>query len=147
MTDDERLMSDLRRICAQVDPVPEVVVDNARGALLARRIDEELVELLLDSAAESDEVRGDQDQLRLLSFQLADLSLEVQVEYRGEQVALRGLVEGTSGAVELEHGGEHRTSLPIDADGEFAAEVPRGAIRFRLRAHDGVLATTRWVLL
>jgi hypothetical protein len=146
MTDDDELMSELRRIGAQVDPVPELVVDNARAALLTRRIDEELAELLLDSAVESGQVRGDQERLRLLSFQLAELSLEVQVEYAGEQVSLRGLVDGMAGEIDLEAGGEHRT-MPIDADGEFTAQLPRGAARFRLRAHDGRFVTTSWVLL
>jgi hypothetical protein len=146
MMDDEELMADLRRICAQSDPVPEFVVDNARDALLTRRFDEELAELLLDSAAESGLLRGEQERVRLLSFQLTDLSLEVRVEYLGEQASVRGFVEGMTGQVEVDLGSEHRT-VPIDADGEFTTEVPRGAVRFRLRAHDGVIVTTRWVLL
>lgn len=146
MSDDDELMSDLRRISSQVDPVPEIVIDNACAALSTRRIDEELADLLLDSAAESDQIRGDQEHVRLLSFQLAGFSLEIQVEYTDERVSLRGLVDGLPGEVDLELGGEHRR-LTVDADGGFTAQLPRGAARFRLRAHDGRLVTTRWVLL
>ena len=143
---DEELMSDLRRICAQLDPVPEIVVDNARAALSTRRFDEELAELLLDSAAESSQVRGDQEQVRLLSFHLAGLSLEVRVEYLADHASVHGFVEGMTGEVDVDLGSEHRV-LPIDADGGFSTEVPRGAARFRLSAHDGVVVTTGWVLL
>jgi hypothetical protein len=143
--DDEELMADLRRIAAELDPVPETVLDNGRAALLTRGLDAELAQLLLDSAVETAQVRGDQEQVRLLSFQLDDVSLELQLEYRDDQVSLRGLVAGASGAVDLERGDGDR-SLPIDADGGFNARLPRGAARFRLRAR-GRLITTNWVLL
>ena len=146
MTDDDELMADLRRMCSELDPVPEVVVDNARDALLTRRFDEELAELLLDSAAETGQVRGDQDRVRLLSFQVADLLLEVRVEYLDDRVLLHGLVEGTTGEVDVDLGTEHRMS-PIDSYGGFSTEVPRGAVRFRLRGSDGAVVTTRWVLM
>ncbi len=146
MTDDDELMSELRRIGAEVDPVPEFVTDNARAALSTRRIDDELAELLLDSAVESGQVRGDQERLRLLSFQLAEFSLEIQLDYTDEQVSLRGLVAGMAGEIDLETDGEHRT-MPVDADGEFTARLSRGAARFRLRAPDGRVITTSWVLL
>jgi hypothetical protein len=146
MMDDEELMSSLRRISSQIDPMPEIVIDNARAALLTRRIDEELAELLLDSAVESGQVRGDQEHVRLLSFQLAGVSLEIQLEYTGERVSLHGLVDGVSGEVDVELGGEHRR-LPINADARFTVQLPRGAARFRLRANDGRLVMTSWVLL
>lgn len=145
MTDDEDLMSTLRRIAAQTDPVPELVIDSGRAALLTRRLDAELAELLLDSAVESTQVRGAAEQVRLLSFQLDDVSLEVQAEYAGDQVSVRGLVAGAAATVEVELGGEHR-ELPVDADGQFGTRLPRGAARFRLRTR-GRLITTGWVLL
>lgn len=144
--DDEELLSSLRRISSQIDPVPEIVMDNARAAFLTRRIDEEFAELLLDSAAETGQVRGEETHVRLLSFHLDDTVLEVQVDYAGEQVSLRGLVDGASGEVDLETPGEHRR-IPIDTDGGFAARLERGAVRFRLRTHNGRLVMTSWVLL
>jgi len=146
MTDDEELMARLRRIGAQVDPVPEVVMESARAALLTRRVDEELAELLLDSAADSAAVRGAATQVRLLSFQRADLSLEVQAEYDDERVTLRGLVDGPTGTIELDSGGEV-TAIALDSDGGFSAELARGPVRFRLRTPDGRVVSTDWVLL
>ncbi|TDV57490.1 hypothetical protein [Actinophytocola oryzae] len=143
---DEELMDELRSACSRVDPVPESVLDNARGALLSRRFDEQLAELLLDSASEFAQVRGDQDQLRLLSFQLGEFSLEVQLEYVDERVTVRGLVDGISGTAEMDLGGE-RWALPVGTDGMFTTEIHRGAARFRVAAPDGVVVTTQWILV
>jgi hypothetical protein len=149
MTDDDELVAELRRIAGQLDPVPDSVVDNGRAALLTRALDAELAELLLDSALESAQVRGEAERVRLLSFQQEDVLLEVQAEYAGDQVSLRGLVDGTTGAVDLELGGGAggRRTIPIDADGGFTTRLPRGAARFRLRSRGGSLITTSWVLL
>jgi hypothetical protein len=131
-----------------VDPVPETVLDAGRAALLTRGLDAELAELLLDSSVESAQVRGDQLQVRLLSFQRGEVSLEVQLEYADDQVSLSGLVDGASGEVELElgNGGELR-SLPIDDGGGFSVRLPRGAARFRLHTRGARVITTSWVLL
>jgi hypothetical protein len=126
--------------------VPEIVIDDGRAALLTRALDAELAELLLDSALESAQVRGDQDRVRLLSFQAGEVSLEVQLEDFGDEVGVRGLVDGASGAVEAELRDEHR-SLAVDDEGVFDARLPRGAARFRLRSHGGTVITTGWVLL
>ena len=143
---DEELMSELRRVCSQVDPVPADVVDGASRALRTRRFDEQLAELLLDSAAELTQVRGDHEQVRLLSFQFGELSLEVQLAYADDRVTIKGLVDGALGAAEIDRGGEHR-ELPIDNDGMFTTEISRGATRFRLAAQDGVIVTTQWILV
>jgi hypothetical protein len=144
--DEEELMSRLRRIGSQIDQVPEFVMDNARAAFLTRRIDEEFADLVLDSSAEGSQVRGEGEYVRLLSYQRADVLLEVQLDYSGELVSLNGLADGVSGEVELEQSGERRT-LPIDLDGRFTAQLPRGSVRFRLLARDGTAVTTGWVLL
>jgi len=148
MTDEDELMAELRRIAGQLDPVPEPVIENGRAALLTRALDAELAQLLLDSALESAQVRGVAEQVRLLSFQLANVLLEVQAEYAGDEVSLLGLVDGAGGEVEVELGGGTggRRTIPIDADGGFSTRLPRGAARFRLRSRGGVI-TTSWVLL
>jgi hypothetical protein len=143
---DEEMMSELRRVCSLIDPVPAGVVDDASRALRTRRFDEQLAELLLDSAAELTEVRGDHEQVRLLSFQYGELSLEVHLAYLDDRVTINGLVEGALGAAEMDLGGEHR-ELPIDSEGMFTTEVSRGATRFRLAAQDGVIVTTQWILV
>jgi hypothetical protein len=146
MTDDDELMSTLRRIAGELDPVPEVVVDNSRAALLTLGLDAELAELLLDSATAAGPVRGEPDQVRLLSFRSGDVSLEMQAEYAGDHVSVRGLVDGADGSLDVDLAEGHR-NLPIDAGGGFSTRLPRGAARFRLRARGGRVITTSWVLL
>jgi hypothetical protein len=144
--DDEDLMSRLREINAQVDRVPELVVESGRAAFLTRRLDDELAELLLDSSAATGEVRGVQEDVRLLSFQHDDVSLEVQVGYSDDQATVTGFVDGASEVVELELGGGV-LNLPIDSYGRLSTQVPLGAIRFRLRRPEGTAVVTNWVLL
>src|SRR5262249_46475986 len=50
--EDEALLERLRAICAEVDPVPDLVFQAARAAFTLRRLDAELAELVLDSADE-----------------------------------------------------------------------------------------------
>jgi hypothetical protein len=146
MTTDEELMSMLRRIAAKVDPVPESAVENGRAALMTSGLDAELAELLLDSAAESAQVRGDDNQTRLLSFFVHDVSVEVQVEYVDDEVSLQGLLDGAVGPLDVELG-DGRRSLSVDDDGVFTTRLPRGAARFWLRTRGGRMVRTRWVLL
>jgi hypothetical protein len=144
--DDEELMSMLRRIAERADPVPESVVVDGRAALATRGLDAELAELLLDSAHETAQVRGADDDVRLLSFYVHDVSVELRVEYGNGEVSLRGMVDGATGPVDLELG-DGRRSLPVDEDGGFATRLPRGAARFWLRTRGGRVVRTRWVLL
>jgi hypothetical protein len=146
MTTDDELMAALRRIAAEVDPVPEPVTESARAALATRRLDEELAALLTDSALQADLVRGDED-VRLLSFESGRISVELQVEPAGGRVSVKGLATGAAGEVVVESAGTRR-STTIDPEGWFSlADLPRGTTRMHLRATDGTPVATSWVLL
>jgi hypothetical protein len=147
MTSDDELMDQLRQISTVVDPPPDAVVDDARAALSMRLTDSEIAALLMDSALEPELVRGDAEDVRLLSFEADGVVVELQAELTGHRVSLRGLITGASGAVTIE-AAEHRLSAPVDAEGWFtAADLPRGATRLRVHASDGRWVTTSWVLL
>jgi hypothetical protein len=149
MTDDhDILMERLRTIAAAVDGPPPSVAEAARAALSTRRLDEELAELVLDSAAGTPvAARDGDDDIRLLSFETATVSIEVQLTEVAGSVSLRGLVSGATGEVVVETAGERR-SAPIDADGWFTVDrLPSGLVRLRLRATDGTAVTTSWVFL
>ena len=71
VSDDDRLLGELRRLVSRVDPVPDEVTAYAKAALGWRRIDAELAELLSDSVLEPDSLaitRGDGSQARRLTF-------------------------------------------------------------------------------
>jgi hypothetical protein len=147
MTGDEELMARLREIAAVVDPPPGIVEEQARAAFSTRLIEFRLAELLQDSASTASAVRAEDQRLRLLSFQTATVSIELQVDYVGERLVLRGLVVGASGDVEVETAAELRRA-PLDAEGWFVVDdVPVGTVRIRLRAEDGTPVTTSWVSL
>ncbi|RSD16453.1 hypothetical protein [Amycolatopsis eburnea] len=144
MTDDE-LMDVLRAAAAEADPVPELVLRQARAALSTHDLDAELAELAFDSdLADAAAVRADGEDVRLLSFESARVSVELQVEYADGRVSLRGLITGATGDAVVEVAGE-RHVRPIGAEGWFtAAGLPRGATRVKVTAADGTAVTTGW---
>lgn len=144
---DEELLTALREAAAQADPVPDLVLRSARSALSTRDVDAELAELTLDSSQLAGVVRAEGDDVRLLSFETPQVSIELQVEYVQSRVALRGLVAGASGEAVVEVAGERHT-CPIDEEGWFTATgLPRGATRVRVTAADGTAVTTSWASL
>jgi hypothetical protein len=145
---DDELMADLRRIAAIADPVPDNVTALADAALATRRLDEELAALLLDSAlVGADTVRSGSSDVRLLSFETAAVTLELQVERANGQLSLRGLAVGTTGPAEVETPGQRR-SATIDQDGWFTVPgLPGGPTRVHVRAVDGGPVVTGWVHL
>jgi len=143
-TSDDELLARLRNAANELDPVPEHVLAAARAAITTRRLDEELAELIADSAlAGAVGVRAAGEEVRLLSFESADVSLELQVEYQGAEVAVRGLVTGATGEAVVEVAGT-RHAAPID-DGWFAVTgLPRGATRVSVPGPAGPVVTS-WV--
>lgn len=149
MTTDDELVDRLRRIAAQVDPPPELVLETARAALTLRRLDAELADLVHDSALAAGPVlvRGADDSLRLLSFETSTVSVEVQVSETAGRRSLLGMVSGASGAVEVETA-EGRRTVPLGPSGRFDVDdVPSGTVRLHLVADDGTPVSTSWVSL
>lgn len=146
MNTDDELMDRLRRIAAEVDPPPDLVLESARAALSTRWLDGELALLVSDSAVDAGvAVRGDDEPARLLSFETATVCIELQVREAGGQLSVRGLVVGVSDAV-LVQTAACSCPVPVDAEGWFTVEnLPVGAFRLRARALDGTDVTTSWV--
>lgn len=139
---DDQLIERLRGLAEQVDAPPAWTAEAARAALATRRLDGELAALVLDSATDETALaRGDEDEVRLVSFEASDVSIELQL-HRG---SLRGLVTGASGEVTVERG-TGTVTAPIGADGWFTVDrVPPGRLRLRLRADAGPNVTTSWI--
>ncbi|WP_206791237.1 hypothetical protein [Amycolatopsis sp. MtRt-6] len=148
MTADDELMDVLRAAAAAADPVPDLVLRQARAALTTRDLDAELADLAFDSdLAEAGAVRAGGEDVRLLSFEASRVSVELQVEYARGRVALRGLITGATGEAVIEVAGERHTR-PIGPEGWFTATgLPRGATRVTVTAADGTTVTTGWASL
>lgn len=153
--DEERILADLRRIAASVDPVPSHVVECARAALGLRRLDAELLDLVRDSADDRSgllTVRGETD-VRMLSFEFPPVTVEIQVtEQRGgcDLIAHVSGIELASAQVEAQVGTRtasrpDRRDLDTD-DGTLVVErLPNGLVRLHLTAVDGRLYATSWI--
>lgn len=144
---DEALLARLGTVLDELDPMPAEVVTEGRALFGLRRLDEELAELVRDSAEDRGgllAVRGEGD-VRLISFETGPVTVELQVTERGMVRDLVAQVTGTAlvGAeVETSTG---RQDIPIE-DSLFTVEdVPAGFLRLRLHTVAGRHLVTSWV--
>ena len=147
---DEALLARLGDIGDEIDPVPESTYQLARAAFALRSVDAELAELVDDSALHAGAlagVRGGAD-LRLLSYQTADLDIELQVTRQHQGHSILGQLAGTVvREVGVETSAGVRT-VAVDELGRFTVDgVPRGPFRLRLAGPAGTPVTTDWTTL
>ncbi len=88
---------------ARHDPVPDDVVEAAKGSYSWRTIDAELAELAYDSTADATPLAGVRGvaRTRTLSFEAPDLTVEVEVEEAGARTVTGQLVPPQPATVEL----------------------------------------------
>ena len=149
---DARLLDALRAVAGAADPVPPAVVQAARDSFTWRTIDAELAELAYDSLLDDAflvGIRGD-DGPRSLTFEAADVVVEVEVIDAGDQRRLLGqLVPPRRAEIQVRHSGGLVT---VDADdvGRFTATgVAAGPVSLRCRVADTDTAPveTPWVVV
>ena len=144
---DEAVLVRLGAVLDELDPMPAEVLSEGRALFGLRRLDEELAELVRDSAEDRSgllAVRGEGD-VRLISFETGPVTVELQVTERG---AVRDLVAQVTGTALV--GAEVETSagrrdIPLE-DSLFTVEdVPAGFLRLRLHTVAGRHLVTSWV--
>jgi hypothetical protein len=144
---DDALLRGLGAVLDRLDPTPPAVVTEARALLGLRRLDEELAELVRDSAEDRGGVlvvRGEGD-VRLISFETGPVTVELQVTERGPARDLVAQVTGTllvGAEVETADG---RREVSIEESLFTADDVPAGLLRLRLRTASGRDLVTSWV--
>ena len=109
---DDALQELLGLALRQADPVPEHVLAAARGAFTWRTIDQELADLVFDSATELMGVR-DHGGTRQLTFQAPGLEIEVMVADPDTRRLVGQLVPARS---DNRAPGRHRNSLEQESD-------------------------------
>lgn len=148
--EDDALLAQLRRIAQDADPPPPLTREMARGAFLLRSLDAELAAMVHDSAEPGQElagVRGD-DAVRLLSYEVEAVGLELQVVARGPRRSLTGQVIGpSSGPVLVQTGTGERAVDPDDTGVFFLDDLPAGRLRISLTRAGGVTVVTPWTVL
>jgi hypothetical protein len=151
MTDDERILGELRQLAREVDPVPDDVTAFAQAALGWRRIDAELAELLSDSALDSEALAGTRGtaRARVVTFRATDLELDVEIRGADPGLILLGqLAPPGPAAIEVQRDdGSTAATLEADELGRFRVALAEGGrIRLLVRREPPAPAVeTSWV--
>lgn len=143
--DDDELLTELRAAVAEADLVTDRQREAARAAFTWRTVDEELAELLHDSALEAGlAVRSGGDDVRTLSFASGALTLEIEID--GELV-MGQVTGGSAQHVVLQRTGAEDRQVNVDSSGFFRiSDVASGPVRFVVSVGDFTL-TSPWVAL
>jgi hypothetical protein len=125
---EDPLLTALRSVVSNADPVPPSVVEAARAAYVWRTIDAELAELTADSAMLTAGVRSSSAP-RLLTFEGPGVEVEVEVAQTGSTRRLSGqLVPVGPAQVTVRWSGGTQEAV-ADELGRFAVErVPAGSV-------------------
>lgn len=150
--DDDALMALLGEAVKEADAVPDRRREAARAAFTWRSVDDELAELLHDSALDAGAaVRSSAGTPRSLAFGRSGLTLEVEVD--GDQLLGEVIASGDAAsaeglaAVTLQRPDTPDVTTTVDAAGFFRfAGVGTGAVRFVVE-RGGWSLTTPWVTL
>ena len=146
--DEQHLFDELVRLVRERDPVPAELVQMVQQSFTWRTIDAELAELVADSyeSADATLVRSGEVSVRLLSFAVSGLLLELEVlNDRASRRLVGELLPGHPARVTVEHPGG---SLTEDTDelGRFIVTgVPGGWIRLRCTPTVGPALLTPWL--
>jgi hypothetical protein len=140
----------LRSVVDRADPVPPAVIAAAKASFTWRTIDSELAELVTDSAemsaASGAGVRGETAP-RLLTFEAAGLSVEVEVAESGSTRRLVGQLVPMTPAEVVVRWNAGSASTTADDLGRFVvSDVPAGLVRLAVRRRtDANPVLTSWV--
>jgi len=142
----QELFARLARIADEIDPVPRLAYELGHAAFELRRLDSELAELICDSAAGTESLAGVRGELsvRLLSFEAADLDIDLQVVPQAGRRSVLGQVVGTVTDVRMETA-EGIVPAAVDPHGRFQVDdIVAGRMRLHVVA-DGAVYITSWV--
>jgi len=147
--DDDELLALLGRALRVAPGAPREVVEAGKAAWAWRNIDAELAALthdsLLDDALATAATRAEPAPLRTMTFQSAELAIEVEVT---DDALLGQFVPAQPGQVEVvvQQGGS--TALTVDEVGFFVVRpTPSGPFRLHCRTAEGTSVVTDWTTL
>lgn len=144
-SDDDALMADLGQAVRGQGEVTDRAAEAARAAFAWRTMDEELMALAHDSAVEQGLlVRGVAAAARVVSFEVADLSLEVEID-RGDLMGQ--VLPGQACVITVQAPGAAQRRVEVDESGFFTLPaLGPGLVRFLIEAGTR-RTTTEWLTL
>ena len=145
---DDDLLELVGRALRAADPVPDRVIEGARAAWTWRTIDQELAELVFDSASELTGVRSE-DTARQLTFRAPGMEIEVMIVDEASRRIVGQLVPPGSFTVQLLSSDDVVRDETTDRLGRFSFDaVAPGPVRLAVIDLDGTLVvSTEWTLL
>ncbi len=145
---DDDLLELVGRALRAADPVPDRVIEGARAAWTWRTIDQELAELVFDSASELTGVRSE-DTARQLTFRAPGMEIEVMIVDEASRRIVGQLVPPGSFTVQLLSSDDVVRDETTDRLGRFSFDaVAPGPVRLAVIELDGTLVvSTEWTLL
>ena len=145
---DDDLLELVGRALRAADPVPDRVTEGARAAWTWRTIDQELAELVFDSAAELTGVRSE-DTARQLTFRAPGMEIEVMIVDEASRRIVGQLIPPGSFTVQLLSSDDLVRDETSDRLGRFSFDaVAPGPVRLVVTDLDGThIVTTEWTLL
>jgi len=143
--DDVRLLADLNSLYENDDPVPEEVLEAARGAFAWSDFDAQLARLLDEESLSGRAVRATGDQ-HLLTFEAEQLTFVVEATELADGRKLVGqVVPAGPRELGLESAGGGSASTEVDELGRFSLpQLPAGPARLRCELPDGTRVVTEW---
>ncbi len=144
---DDHLQELMGQALRAAEPIPERVLVGARAAWTWRTIDEELAELVFDSASELTGVRSE-DTARQLTFRAPGMEIEVMVVDAASRRIVGQLIPPGEFTVQLAAGDESIEET-TDRLGRFTfASIAPGPVRISVSDPDGThVVSTEWTLL
>jgi hypothetical protein len=143
---DDALLDKLRDCSARYQPAPEPIRRGALAAFEWRAIDEELAQLLSDTA-DSDRLVGARSTLsgiRLMEFVAG--AVQINLGFSDTGLMTGNFVGHSSETAKLVSSSGQRVELLVDEFGEFICDpVPSGPIRIELGVGPGRIVTD-WIL-
>jgi hypothetical protein len=149
---DARLLGELRRAAALLDPVPDRLLEFGRASLAWRTVDAELAALLSDSTVDDERLAlvRSATGVRAVTFEAGGLTIEVDVLDEGRRRTIVGqLVPPAAAAIEVQTA-EQRTTVEADEQGLFRAEgIPAGQMRLQVTGHPAAARpiVTSWITI
>jgi hypothetical protein len=140
------LLSELRSLFAQDDPVPPLVTQTAKAALGWQRFDTDLAELLADSSLDCSLARGAGATLRSLSFSAGPLTIDVEIHGEGADRTVLGQLSPPARARIAVQTADQPAPTATESDnlGRFRTKLP-AASSIRLRVAIGDPDSPNWI--